>query len=458
MATDIGLSDLATIYGCCGLFDLCSDQDLMSLSFEGQNKFLDWIGWEKTNVCLIKKNFITFVRPERDAESGNRSVGYIQDPCGDSNGVEWGAADFELNDFGLLRRHGPERRATDVGKKLCDIQPRYRLDGTPIVNDVEFDMRLASEGMLQDLKHMIFDGNKTTDGQFDGLDRLIKTGYTDSRGRKVGLMDSIVINWNDNDLGGGSGITWNGKGISSAYNFIDVLMSVVRRIKDRLSMAPALSADLSTGDMILVAPSHILRCILDAFTCWSVCPGSTNVVVSLQAYEARKFRDGLNGGMFGDGQITIDGYTIPLLAYNWGLVDPSSGAASVYLLVGSIGNMKLISGQFLDMSAVPAGYPDADYAYTDGGKFLTWLDRQKTCILREVEMQPRLLLWAPWAQARFQDVFCDDIGGIISPDPWDSSFYPKTSFCVAACDTEDLAEVSDGRMEMTRTSKTKAHK
>jgi len=54
MADIENVSSLATIYGCCGLFDLCSDQDLMSLSFEAQNKFMDWIGWEKTNVCTIK--------------------------------------------------------------------------------------------------------------------------------------------------------------------------------------------------------------------------------------------------------------------------------------------------------------------------------------------------------------------------------------------------------------------
>lgn len=425
-------SELATIYGCCGLFDLCSDQDLMSLSFEGQSKFLDWVGWEKTDVCLIKKNFITFVRPER-TEGGLRSSGYIQDPCGESNGVEWGTCDFTLEDFALLRRHGPERVATNVGKRYCEIQPRYRLDGTPITNDAEYDMRLATEAMLQDLKLMLINGNKTTSGQFDGLDRLIKTGYTNSVGQNCDSMDSIVIDWNANDMSGGSGISWNGKAVGSTYDFVDVLMAVYRRIRDRIQMAPALSAPLSVGDMIFVAPTHILRCLLDNFTCWSVCPGATNIQVAIQSYEARKFRDSLNGGMFGDGRIFIDGFEIPLLSYNWGMSDEVTGASSAYLLTGRIGNVKTISGQYYDMSKVPAGYPDASYSYTDGGKFLTWTDRDKTCVVREVEMQPRLLMWAPWAQARFQDVMCDAIGGILSPDPWETSFYPETSFSVPYC-------------------------
>lgn len=429
----ITLSELPTIYGCCGLFDLCSDRDLMSLSFEGQSDFLDWIGWEKSNVCIIKKNFITFVRPARTSE-GARSTGYIQDPCGDSNGVEWGSCDFTLSEYGLLRRHGPERVVTDVGKKYCEIQPRYRLDGSPILTDVEFDMRLATEAILQDLKRMVIDGNKTTAGQFDGLNRLIKTGYTASDGHRCESMDSIVIDWNGNTLAGGDGITWNGKAVSNSYDMVDILLAACRKIRDRIALAPALSsAGLSVGDMIIVAPSHILRCLLDLYTCWSVCPGATNVIVAIQSFEARTFRNNLNGGMFGSGKIFLDGFEIPLMAYDWGLTDETTGNSSMYILTGKVGNMKLISGQYADMTAVPAGYPSADYAYTDGGKFLTWLDRQKTCIVRETEIQPRLLLWAPWAQARIQDVVCDSIAGILGPDPWAPSFFPESSFCVPSC-------------------------
>jgi hypothetical protein len=105
----------------------------------------------------------------------------------------------------------------------------------------------------------------------------------------------------------------------------------------------------------------------------------------------------------------------------------------MYVLTGRVGNVRTISGQYLDMSAVPAGYPEAEYAYTDGGKFLTWVDRQKTCVVRETEMQPRLLMWAPWAQARIQDVICDTPGGVLGPDPWVPSFFPESSFCVPAC-------------------------
>lgn len=428
----VTLSTLPTIYGCCGLFDMCSDQDLMSLSFEGQNKFLDWIGWEKTNVCLIKKNFITYTRAERNGASP--TAGYLENPCGDSNGVEWGTCDFTLEDFALLRRHGPERNATRSSVKYCEAQPRYRLDGTAINSDAEYDMRLATEALVQDLKRMLVTGNATTTGQFDGLQRLVKTGYTASNGRHCRSMDSIVIDWNDKDMGGGAGITWNGEAVGSGFNFVDVLIAAYRRIRDRINMSPSLAAQpLSVGDLVFVAPTHILRCLLDQYTCWSVCPGATNIEVAIQSYEARTFRNNLNGGMFGDGRVYVDGFEIPLVSYNWELTNPVSGSADAYLLTGRVGNIKVIAAQYLDMTAPPRDYPDAQYSYTDGGRLLTWLERQKTCVYREVEMQPRLLMWAPWAQVRFQDIKCETPGGVLSPDPWETSFFPETSFCVPSC-------------------------
>lgn len=428
------VSTAPTIYGCCGLFDLCSDEDLMSLSFQGTTKFLDWIGWELTDVCEIRKNFITWVRPEPTVARGDiRSSGRQTDPCGNSNGVDWGFCDFLLDDFGRLRRHGPVRDATRASLRLCEKQPRYRLDGTVITSDAEYDMRLAVEGLMQDLKQEVVIGTDGVVGSFDGLEQLVRTGYTDSQGHLCQLMDSIVVDWNGNGMAGGAGITWNGAATPAGHDFVDFLLAIFRRIRDRINMAPQLSSQvMQVGDIVLVAPSHTLRCILDAFTCWSVCPGTEFNETNLNTYEARTFRDRLSGGMFGFGKIFLDGFEIPLIAYDWGLVKGPT-LADVYILTGSIGSVKTISGQMNDLRNAPSDYPEAGYRYTDGGRLLTWVNADQTCVQREVEMQPRLLMWAPWAQARIQDVRCVALGGVLSPDPWETSFFPETSFLVPAC-------------------------
>ena len=424
------LSTAATIGGCCGLFDLCTDADLMSLSMGGQEPFLDWLGWEKTDLCMIRKSFITWVRPA--ASQGSRTSGIVTDPCGDSNGAEWGKCDFILEGFARLRRHTPTRDVTKNLLRLCDMQPRYRLDGSPITDNIEFDMRIVTEALLQDLRRMIITGTHTVgtdDGQFDGLQQLINTGYADPEGVRCCMMDSIVVDWNQHNMcdatAAGHGTTWNGVALATGWNFINVLLAVYRRIRRRMQMAPALNANLAVGDMVLVMPAMAAQCLMDCFTCWSLCISSLDLNM-----DSRKYRDNLNGGMFGGGRIFLDGFEIPIMPYEWALTG-NNNLSDAYLLTNKVGGQRLINGQFNDLSKSVPKMIAADY--TDGGRLLTWTEQDKTCLMREVEMQPRLLAWAPWAQARFIDVLCSTPGGALSPDPWDLSFFPECSFHTEIC-------------------------
>lgn len=425
------VSDLATIYGCCGLFDMCADSDLVSLSMQGSDPFLDWVGWERTDICVIKKSFISWIRPEQSG--GVCTGGYLADPCEDPNGVEWGECDFTLEDFARLRREGPVRDVTMNDVRYCERQPRYRLDGSMIRDDREYDARLIAEVQLQDMRRMVITGNAATPGQYDGLENLVVNNYTDSGGRRCEIMDSMVFDWNHNGMAGGAGITFNGAAIGATWNFVDVLQAAFRRVRQRIMWSPPLAGQLGGGlDIILLLPSYLTNCLLDHYTCWSVCDGSQYNEVALQSYEARAFRKSLLGGRFGSGQIQLDNTTIPLLEHDWELIKgPHCG--DVYMLVGSVGNIKTISGQYLNMGTVPSAYPEASYSVSDGGRFLRWVERDHTCVKQIAEIRPRLLMWAPWAQVRFQDVCCDAPLGPLSPDPCETSFFPETSFSVAAC-------------------------
>lgn len=405
------------IFGCDPLFDICSDSALMSLSFEGSSPFLDWIGWERTDVCMIKKNFINFVRAEATG-GGEKSPGWLADPCADANSFEVDYCDFTLTDFARLRRESEVRDVTKSGLRYCEIQPRYRLDGSPITNQREYDFRMATEVLLQDLKPMIIEGNKATAGQFSGLELLVKTGYTDSDGSLCPAMDSIVINFNNNDLDGGNGITWNGQAVANTYGYIDLLQAAFRRIRHRIRMAPALAAQrLRVGDVVLLLPEDFATCVLDVFNCWSFCGGDYSL---LDTKEARLNRQDLNTGAFGAGHIVLDGVEIPIMPYDWGLIN-SGQTFDSYLLTGAVGNQKLIQGQYNDLSIAASDQPDK-FVATDGGRLLNWSRTYNTCDVQVVEMQPRLLLWAPWAQARIMNAVCAMPGGVISADPWNDYF------------------------------------
>ena len=74
----------------------------------------------------------------------------------------------------------------------------------------------------------------------------------------------------------------------------------------------------------------------------------------------------------------------------------------MYFLTLQAGNMRLLQGQYNNMNNVPSitGIPGGSFVATDGGRLLTWAQANHTCVQQIVEMQPRILAWAPWAEAR----------------------------------------------------------
>lgn len=435
------VGDNATVYGCCGVFDLCGDRDLLSLSFAGMDALLDYIGWEMTDVCVIEKNFIDRYLPSEETREG-----WVSDACADPNTVDWATVAFRLEDFARLRRAAPVQDVTKNHLRLCDSQPRYRLDGTLITDDREYNAIVVGEVQAQDLKLMLVNGDASTPGQFDGLEQLVTTGYTDFKGTRATIMDSIVVDWNNNPLSGGAGITWtDGRGtraVSATASLTDVLRSVVRILKARIRNSGLGVAQLQYGDMVLVATSEMVEAILDQFTCWSVCEGGQYNEANLNTLEARAFRENLMGGTFraasgatiqADGVITINGLQIPLIAYDWGL--QTGSYSDIYLLTGSVGNRKVLLGQFNDMRQVPVRYEDAyKFWFADGGKVLGWFENDHACVQHVQELQPRLLSYAPWTNVRITNVSADTPGGHITFDPLSTSFFVGgSSFSIAEC-------------------------
>lgn len=418
----------ATPYGCCGLFDMCSDEDVLSLSLMGMDRFLDWLGWMPSTVCIVHRSFITWAGPEGTA-AGTPSEGYLNNPCDDPNSFEYGICDWEIEDFGRLRRDAPTREA-DKPLTLCENEPRWRLDGTRVSTEYEWDALFIAEALAQDIQRYTITGNAATGGLYNGLQQIVTTGYTDTHGHTCTTMDSIVIDWNGNGMNGGAGITWNGNAVAATFNLIDVLRAVFRRIRTRIRYAKRLNRPLRVGDIILVLPTDFTYCLLDAFTCWSVCEGAEFNEVNMDTYEARTFRNNLMGGTFGDGRIFLDSFEIPLLGYDWELINGPT-TFDMYMLTGQIGNIKLLYYEYLDMRTSQT--LNGKLTPIETGRFLQWIESDHTCYTQNMEIKPRLICWAPWAQVRFQDITCDLVTDPISPDPTETSFFPEDSFSVAEC-------------------------
>lgn len=421
----------ASPFGCCNYFDSCTDE-IFSLYYKGQLGLLDWMGFNVTNECYKSVEFIDYVRPEQS--NGSDTAGYISDPCATPNGIEFGSCKLTVEDFGRYGRTGPTRSIMKP-EFYCKTRPRYMLDGQPIESESMWDMMFTMDVMLNDIREDLVTGNATTTGQFDGLQRWVKTGYD------CQMLNSYVVNWNNNGLDGGAGITVNGAAAPATYNIVDYLLDIHRNIKQRISWSPMLSNQArSVGDTILLMPGFLARGLLDYYTGWTVEPGRQYEEMNFNALEARDFRLSLNGGLFGDGQISLDGDTIPILQYDWGMINgPTRG--DIYYLTGQIGAQRIWEGQHLSAQAAldtlgtlygGAGNA-AGYFTSDNGRVLGKIDTDEQCYHTKLWMHPRLFCYAPWAQARIQNVAHHTPLGPLSPDPADTSFYPQSSFTAAVC-------------------------
>ncbi len=425
--TALTISTAASPFGCCDFFDSCTDE-IFSLYFKGKLDLLDWMGFNVTDVCERSIAFIEWVRPEQSG--GNDTVGYLSDPCADPNGIEFGTCTLSVNDFGRYAREGPVRDVM-ITEKFCKTRPRYFLDGTPVTTEAMWDMMFTMDQMLNDIRVDLITGNKTANaGQFDGLQQWVATDY-DCQG-----LNSYVLDWNNNSMDGGGGITLNGQATPATFNIVDWLLDLHRNIMQRISWSPVLSNQaMQTGDMILLMPTFMTRCLLDFFACWSVCPGAQYEEIQKNLREINDFRFSLNGGMFGHGQISLDGHTIPLLAYDWGLINgPTRG--DMYLLTGQIGSQRIWEGEHLSAETAVSRLPSSlsgRFESTDGGRVLVKSVSDNECYQIRQWMHPRLWCMAPWAQVRIQNVVCQTPSGPLSPNPADTSFFITSSFTAANC-------------------------
>ena len=419
----MSMDDMATPFGCCNFFDRCAD-GIMSLHFGGRMSLLDYFGWNVSEDCYKAMEYINWVRPAR--VGGVPTEGALGDPCEDPLGFEWGECKLYVEDFGRVGRMGPVRDIMKP-KNWCKTDPIKRLDGRPVTDEREWDMAFAMQTIMQDLYRYVISGNITNSGEFDGLRRWVNTGY------ECDMLNSIIIDWGGLPMNDSSAATWNGVAIGAGYTFMDVLLAVYRRIRARISWAPLLSTQSPRlGDMVMVMPSDAAECLLDHFTCWNVCPGSQYNATNMETYESRQFRDKLEGGLFGAGQIALRGFPIPIFPYDWELISgPQTFEA--YFLTGSWGNQDIWQGEHLSAAQAAAKYGNLGYWSTDGARLLGLTSNENECSQQKMWVHPRLFCKAPFAQVRFIDVQCTQPGGFMSPDPDASSFFPESSFTPAVC-------------------------
>lgn len=408
-------------------FARCED-GIMSAHYGGRMGVLDLFNWSMSDEYTKVFKYLTYVRPAYS--EGSATAGHLSDPCATPNGFEFGSAEITVTDFGRYGRSGPVR---DIHKpeRYCATDPRYRLDGSLVESEFEWDMRFAMDALTQDLFRHVITGNDGTAGQFDGLQQWINTGYASA------ILNSTVVNWAGNDMDGSAGgtKTINGVNYTGSADIVDMLLALYRRYKQRIMWSPMLAnQDLREGQVVLVLPQFLSECLLDKYTCWSVCAGRQYNEANLQTFEARTFRDRLMGGLFGGGVITLDGDPVHLYPYDWETIHGTQ-RGDMYFMTLAVGNQQLWEGETLDAGAAAAEVRQqghGQYFSTDAGRIIGTTEMDALCRQMSIWIRPRLVCRAPWLQARIMNVECTPVLDPLSPDPLSTSFYPVTSFAADA--------------------------
>lgn len=436
--TDLTPDTLINPYGCNGLFDPCGDGDLISLAMCGADPFMDALGWRSSNLCRIIKQYLTWVGPTSAVgqnPGGYTPDGIVTDCCEDRKPVSWQTCEWEMENFGHLGNSGGAVCLYDDLKECEGMPDQFMLDGTPITSNLQFRATIASQVILQTLRWMIKNGNATTKGHFDGLDRIITTGVLDRKGQPCPALDSIVVDWQAGCYAGAGTSTWtDGRGtvaIPEGYSIVKLIYTLFRHLSRRRSMAPMLNSQgLQNGDFFIAGSSDQLECLRDCFVCETMCGGSTeqNIQIVINQKESREFyMQQLTGAgnYFGFGSVSYKGMTIPL-------IETDILGDDLYLLFRKVGNVPLLWGEYqdtasLDLSRIPGNH----FRSSDGGRFLHYTQTDNTCVQEVTDFRPRIRYDGRFMQARIAGFTCDTPVKIPTCNPWDVNFYIPGPFTAA---------------------------
>lgn len=396
-----------------GLFSLCGDRDIISLLVRDEG-FLRWLRWTPNNFVSRPVKMITYVGPDGTADDAV-SAGWLADDCEPPNSVEYGKCEIDFVK-GLYGRCGQDISAITLGERYCDAEPIYRIDGTIINNDAEWQAAIAGMVLKDDISEALVTGSHTTEGQFDGIETLVDNNYHDYRtGLRCIAADSIVFDWNN-----------------AAVNsdLISTLAEIVARIRLRARDL----GGVNPADMVLMTTSTLRDCIVDLFACENPCgDGSAGNPITVITTDAIANRNRyLTGGQYGDGFVNIHGTPVSFLVNNWIPIAscPGGGAGSyasdLYVLTRQVGPRQVVFGEFQNLSSA-SEYLNrvfgGGHRVTDGGRFVVYGRKDELCFNECIVTRPGLVISAPWAQARIANICCSvtEIDPL-SPDP-DSDYF-----------------------------------
>jgi hypothetical protein len=436
--TTFGALSNPTMYGRNSFLDPCYQGDMFGLQTETHG-ILSWLGWRKNPFWKKTVQFITWWRGA-GADEGTTGAG---SPCEDPTGWEWGECSYDMCHTSWYHRQGDPLGPHNVQNR-CLTSQRVRMNGTVITDDWEWQLNGILQALKQDVNWDVVHGSHLNSWEMNGLESIIRTGYTDNNGNPCPMVDSWLIDWLNDDLDGAI----NGWG-----NFFDMLHELVNLILRRARPI----GRIRESDMVLFTQPFMADCLLDAFACYSVCGVNTQNDRTDQALRAQilAYRNSLNGGPLYDGEAAVgflklkNGRRVPIMVdETFDITKPGANyCTDIYLMTRRIGNRDVFYGEYLDL----AEYANRMRKFTTnniagirveaGGRFAFRGKMDNWCGMAMAGISPELYLSAPWAQARIMNVCCyrrfkPEVGTPFQQDylPGGAQLYPASSYGMPCTD------------------------
>lgn len=393
-----------SIYGRLSMFDPCSPGDVFGLQVQTVG-LLQWLGWRPNNFFRRRVDFIPWFGPE-GTTAGNSTTG-AGAPCDDPDGWEYSVCGYDLCHTSWYHRAGDGLDPHTIVQSRCETSPRYRLNGVQIADDVEWQMNGIMNVLQQGIRRDLVHGSHGNAYEMDGLESLIKTGYTNANGGTCPQIDSILVDWDHDDLNGVN---------NDLGNFFDYLDEVVTEIEYRASAIGM----IAENDMVLMTSRFMATCLLDAYACYTTCGVTDTGDITDQALRSqqRASRLALNAGPLYDGAAAVgfiplkSGRRVPIIVDDvLDITKPNNNyCTDIYLLTRRVGSIDVLYGEYLDMrvyeNRVKAQMPQFTARADAAGRFVFKGKEDNWCIQLIVGTSPEIYLAAPWAQVRFSDVCC----------------------------------------------------
>ena len=377
-----------------GLFSPCGDNEVLS-ALVTDDAFASWLSWRRNNETRMIVKVFSWKGPEGAADQ-QPSEGYLTDKCAVGEGIEWGICEI-CYWKGEYERCGQDIAVTELDEKYCERYPVFRIDGSLVQNNAEWQASLAAQILKNDISQHLVIGNQATTFQFSGLENVVKTGWVDCRRNQVCThVDSVVVDWGNASVSG--------------------IAALLQEVLGRLRLRARDMGGFSDNDAIVMLRSEMRDCLVNEFACESPCGvGSAGNPVTNIVLDSRQARDRyLVGGQNGDGYIPVAGHPISFLVNDWLPVEscPGGGGLSfvsdIYVLVRRVGNREVLYGVYHDMTE-PVNIVNSyggTMQSTDGGRFLIRSRFDEACFQTCVRIKPALICEAPWCQARIENVCC----------------------------------------------------